>query len=103
VRRIASTASSTTGTATSSRPCTHPAPATSVEPITSANAVMSTADGSVKPSHAAIAPGTPARCAPIAIPSWLDIGPGSRFVTATSSENSSSAIQRRRATYSARK
>ncbi len=55
-RRIASTASATTGTATSSRPCTHPAPATSAEPTASASTVIATADGSVKPTHAARPP-----------------------------------------------
>ena len=75
----------------------------SVPPTTRASTVIATADGSVKPSQAAAAPGRPAWWAPIAMPSWLDIGPGNRFVTATSSENSSSRIQRRRSTYSSRK
>jgi hypothetical protein len=67
------------------------APATSAAPTSSASAVIATADGSVKPSHAAAPPRRPARCAPIAIPSWLEDGPGSRFVTATSSANSRSS------------
>ena len=63
----------------------------------------SAAEGSVKPSQAASPPSLPARCTPIAIPTWLDDGPGRRLESATSSPNCSSPIHPRRATYSARK
>jgi hypothetical protein len=98
-----STASATTGTATSSSPWIQPASLRSADPTASASAVIATADGSVKPSQAASPPNLPARCAPTAIPSWLDDGPGSRLVTATSSENPRSSIHPRRSTYSSRK
>ena len=103
VRRIASTASATTGAATSSSPWIQPAEPTSAAPTSRARAVITTAEGSVKPSHAAAPPRRPARWAPIAIPSWLDDGPGSRLVTATSSENCRSSTHALRPTYSSLK
>ena len=81
--------SATTAAAASSRPCTQPAPARSTPRAQIASAVRTTAEGSVNPSQAARPPSLPARWTPIAIPSWLDDGPGRRFVSATSSPNCS--------------
>ena len=39
----------------------------------------------MKPTHAAAAPGIPARAIPIAIPTWLDAGPGGNWQSATRS------------------
>ena len=67
--RIASSAVSTTATAASSSPCSHPALAGSDEASPRPSAVITTADGSVNPSQATTPPSLPARKAPIAIPS----------------------------------
>ena len=53
---IDQTACATTATAASLRPWTQPAPDRSVVAATSPNSVRATADGSVKPSHAAMPP-----------------------------------------------
>ena len=45
----------------------------------SPNSTRAIADGSVKPSHAAIPPAIPARRVPIRIPIWLLAGPGSEL------------------------
>lgn len=37
---------------------------------------MRAAEGAVKPAKAASPPAAPARCRPIAKPTWLDVGPG---------------------------
>ena len=71
------TAWATIATAASLSPWTQPAEARSPDDATRANATSTTADGSVNPSHAATPPAHPARSAPIAIPSWLLVGPGS--------------------------
>ena len=103
VRPICQTAVATTATAASSRPCTQPSPATSPPPTPDANATSSTADGRVKPSHAARPPSGPARSIPIEKPSWLDAGPGRNWTSATRSAKSASSSHRRRATYASRK
>ena len=46
---------------------------------------MSTAEGSVKPTHAATAPGRPALASPMPMPTWLEVGPGSIWQSATRS------------------
>jgi hypothetical protein len=43
------------------------------------------AEGSVNPSQAAMAPGSPARKIPIATPTWLLVGPGKNWQSATRS------------------
>ena len=76
-RRIASTASSDDGDG-DELAARAPSPRRRRPPRrrSSASTVIATAEGSVKPSHAASPPRRPARRAPIAIPSWLDDGPG---------------------------
>ena len=67
----------TTATAASSSPCSQFTPI--LGPTASrliARITSSTADGSVKPSHAARAPGRPPRPKPSAMPTWLLAGPG---------------------------
>ena len=64
---------------------------------------MRTADGSVKPTHAAAAPGSPAFASPMPIPTWLEVGPGSIWQSATRSAYARSSIQRRRVTKASRK
>lgn len=85
-RAMPSTACATTAAAAACSPSSHPAPARSGVPETSrANATSSTADGRVNPHHAARSPGSPARCSPSAIPTWLDAGPGRNWHSATRS------------------
>ena len=70
------TACTTTATVAIFKPCNQPAlPAPSVA-MPKANKVSASADGKVKPSQAANAPGRPARAMPIAMPTWLLAGPG---------------------------
>ena len=95
---IAITAAATTAAAANSSPCTHPASVRSTSRAQIASAVMITAEGRVNPTQAARPPSFPARSTPIAIPSWLDDGPGNRLVSATSSPNCFSSSQRRRET-----
>ena len=61
------------------------------------------ADGVVKPSQAAKAPGRPARRMPRLIPTWLLAGPGRNWQSATMSAKAGSSSHRRRSTNSARK
>ena len=80
------TACPTTATAAALSPSTQPAeerPPRAVTP--KANATRSRAEGMVKPTHAATRPQKPARCRPIAIPTWLDAGPGRNWHSATRS------------------
>ena len=103
VRPIPMTAVATTAAAASSSPRTQPAFSRSASRAQIAIAVRMSADGNVKPSQAASPPSLPARWMPMAIPTWLDDGPGRRLESATSSPNCCSPIQRRRVTYSSRK
>ena len=64
---------------------------------------MRTADGAVKPSHAASAPAYPAFVSPMPTPTWLDVGPGSIWHSATRSAYARSSSQRRRTTKASRK
>jgi hypothetical protein len=101
-RAIATTACATTATAAAFSPAT--APATGPACGTAAPATstpmrpISTALGSVNPTHAATAPGQPARSRPMAIDSWLLPGPGSAWHRATSSPNARSSSQPRSST-----
>jgi hypothetical protein len=98
------TACATTATAATFRPASHPAPATSPSPPTpSANASITSALGSVNPTHAASAPHAPARRNPTASPTWLLAGPGRNCASATTSAYASSVSHPRRPTNSARK
>ena len=88
VRAMPHTAWATTATAASLSPCRAPARAgwrrsNCARP--SANAIKSRADGSVKPSQASTAPAHPPRCRPMAKPTWLLVGPGRNWHSATSS------------------
>src|SRR5215831_19296236 len=81
------TACATTATATTLRPCTAPEDATPAHRETpNANTMSATADGNVKPHHAASEPSHPARPRPSAMPTWLLVGPGRNWHSATRSE-----------------
>ncbi len=102
-RAITRTAWATTATAAILSPWTHPAPDRSEPAANRPSAIISTAAGSVKPTHAANAPASPALREPTAIPSCELAGPGSAWQSATRSANSASPSQPRRSTYSRRK
>ena len=98
------TACATTATATILRPWSQAAPPTLPTAWTpNANAARANADGSVKPSQAANAPGSPARRYPRPIPTCDDAGPGRNWHSATRSAYASSPSLRRRSTHSLRK
>ena len=86
-RAMPQTACATIATATSFRPCSSPAPAGDPvsAPAPKANAVISAADGRVKPHHAASPPSQPARSRPMEKPTWLEAGPGANWQSATRS------------------
>ena len=46
---------------------------------------MRAAEGSVNPAQAAAAPGSPAFASPMPMPTWLEVGPGSIWQSATRS------------------
>ena len=81
------TASATTATAAILRPRSQPDSATSPIAVTPyANRMSAAAEGSVKPSHAASPPGSPALRMPREMPTWLLAGPGRNWHSATMSE-----------------
>jgi hypothetical protein len=83
---IPHTAWATTATATTLSPWIAPTAAgPAIAPTPSAKAISSSADGSVKPTHAASAPSQPARPSPTAMPNWLLAGPGRNWHKATRS------------------
>jgi len=82
-RCIETTACATMATATSSRPCRARRARVPVKRVwPKANANMRSAEGKVKPSHAARPPGRPPRRRPRAKPVWLLAGPGSDWARA---------------------
>jgi len=97
------TASATAATATTFSPCSQPAACSPMFWRVSAKITMRIADGSVNPSHAAKAPGIPARSKPIESPSFELAAPGRNCESATRSAYVDSSTQPRRCTYSARK
>ena len=81
------TACATTATAATLRPFSRPDAASPAHSLTpQAKTTSATADGRVKPAHAAKAPGHPARPSPRSMPTWLLAGPGSSWQRATRSE-----------------
>src|SRR5688572_31407989 len=102
-RAMLHTARATTATATRLSPWIQPAAGSASWSTNSAKRTSATAEGSVKPSHAATAPTGPARRRPIAIPTSLLVGPGSDWQSATISAYVASSSHRRRTTYSFRK
>ena len=84
-RAIPHTALATTATAAIFNPCSHPASVTPSRWRPKAKTTRAMAEGKVNPSHAATAPGNPARTMPIAIPTWLLVGPGRNCQSATMS------------------
>ena len=105
-RAIASTAWATTATAAALSPATAPATGPSdgiaAPATTTPSRAIRAALGSVKPTHAAIAPGQPARSRPIATESWLLPGPGRAWHSATSSAKAFSSSQPSRTTNAVR-
>ena len=87
LRAMPHTACATTATATTLSPCTSPAPshAPLAEENPSPHNASTSAEGSVKPSHAASAPPHPPRRRPRASPTWLLAGPGRNWHSATRS------------------
>jgi hypothetical protein len=65
---------------------------------TNASPTSPSAEGSVKPTHAASAPSHPARRSPTSKPSWLDAGPGTNWHSATNPAKSSRDSHLRRST-----
>lgn len=84
-RAMPQTALATTATAATFSPWSQPASATPSRWRPNANATRAMAEGSVNPSQAAMAPGSPARKIPIATPTWLLVGPGKNWQSATRS------------------
>ena len=86
VRAMPRMASPTTATAATFSPCNQPLPSASPRLESPyAKATSAIAEGSVKAVQAASAPGYPARSKPMAIPTWLEAGPGRNWQSATRS------------------
>ena len=100
VRAIDQTAWATTATATTMRPCSHPAVVIPDPCTRSAKTTIAMADGKVKPAQAAMPPKKPARLIPMEMPSWLLAGPGIIWHRATRSAKLCSSSHFLRPTYS---
>ena len=76
-RHARGTAWATTATATILKPCSHGTCAISPSaPTPYPNRIIARTDGPENPTHAANAPGNPARRMPSVMPVWLLAGPG---------------------------
>ena len=83
LRAMPHTAWATTIFRPRTRPASNQPPAADENP--SPSRARASAEGSVKPSHAASAPPQPARISPSARPTWLLAGPGRNWHSATRS------------------